>query len=564
MVYAGDQWGFKIALVSNLGSFCRRSRIGVHSMMWNQRFWIGIGTSEEALFENKRSIANAVSAACWRCPEVPSPWAGHPSCKNPFTAIPLRPIEQIRDLCKLRATGPWPDNMQKDPQSFAILGGGVLGMTLAHRLAGAGYPVTIFESGSELGGLASAWNLNGISWDRHYHVTLLSDSHLREMLRTLKLDDQMKWVTTRTGFYMGGKLYSMSNSVEFLKFPPLSLIGKFRLGATIAYASRVKDWKRLESIPVADWLTKLSGKSVFEKMWRPLLRAKLGENYQHASAAFIWAIIARMYAARRSGLKQEMFGYLPGGYGRFFDRFGELLKSESVEIKLNSAARRVDAQANGTVQVELAGGDRRTFDQVIMTLPSAVAANLCPALSQAERDKLNGIRYQGIICASVLLKNPLATYYVTNLIDSWVPFTAVIEMTTLVDRDQLGGNCLVYLPKYVDPTDPMFEQTDEQIRESFVSALENMYPDFKRSDVIAFQVSRVRRVLAISTLNYSQNLPAMKTTVPGVHIINSAHISNGTLNVNETIQLANTAADALLTERKGTGTFSAAEKGPRP
>jgi protoporphyrinogen oxidase len=279
-----------------------------------------------------------------------------------------------------------------------------------------------------------------------------------------------------------------------------------------------------------------------------LLRAKLGENYQHASAAFIWAIIARMYAARRSGLKQEMFGYLPGGYGRFFNRFGELLKSEGVEIKLNSTARMVDPEPNGTIQVEFAGGDRRTFDQVIMTLPSAVAANLCPALSDDEKAKLNGIRYQGIICASVLLKNPLATYYVTNLIDAWVPFTAVIEMTTLVDRAELGGNCLVYLPKYVDPNDPMFEQDDDQIRESFISALEKMYPAFKRDDVITFQISRVRRVLAISTLNYSDKLPPMKTSLSGVHIINSAHISNGTLNVNETIQLANTAAEDLLND----------------
>jgi protoporphyrinogen oxidase len=436
--------------------------------------------------------------------------------------------------------------MQTNPKSFAVFGGGVLGMTLAHRLADAGHRVTIFESASELGGLASAWNFNGISWDRHYHVTLLSDSHLRDLLGTLKLDDEMKWVETRTGFFMGGKLYSMSNSLEFLKFPLLSLIDKFRLGATIAYAARVKNWKRLESIPVADWLTKLSGKNVFEKMWKPLLRAKLGENYQSASAAFIWAIIARMYAARRSGLKKEMFGYLPGGYGRFFDRYGELLKSEGVNIRLNSPAAIVEPNDDGSVTVQLKSGERLAFDQVVMTLPSSIASNLCPALSDEERAKLNGVRYQGIICASVLLKQPLANFYVTNLIDSWVPFTAVIEMTALVDRDQFGGDSLVYLPKYVDPTDPMFEQTDEQIRESFVSALEKMYPAFKRSDVVAFQISRVRRVLAISTLNYSANLPPMTTNVPGVHIINSAHISNGTLNVNETIQLANTAAKQLL------------------
>ena len=51
----------------------------------------------------------------------------------------------------------------------------------------------------------------------------------------------------------------MSNTFEFLKFPPLDLISKFRLGGTIFYASRVKNWKALEKVSVEEWLTKLSG-----------------------------------------------------------------------------------------------------------------------------------------------------------------------------------------------------------------------------------------------------------------------------------------------------------------
>lgn len=422
----------------------------------------------------------------------------------------------------------------------------MLGLTLAHRLARGGQRVTLFEAAPEIGGLASALALNGITWDRHYHVTLLSDSHLRDLLRELALDDDMKWVETRTGFFMEGRLYSMSNSVEFLKFPPLSLIDKFRLGGTIFYASKLKDWRRLERIGVAEWLTKLSGRNVFEKMWKPLLRAKLGENYVHASAAFIWSIIARMYAARRSGLKKEMFGYLPGGYGRMLSRFGERLAAEGVEVRTGAAARVIEPQADGSIEVRLAGGERASFDQVVVTAPAATAAQLCPSLGDAERAALTGVRYQGIVCALVLLKRSLAGYYVTNLIDGWVPFTAVIEMTALVDRSEFGGNCLVYLPKYVDPADPMFEQTDEQVRQTFVSALQRMYPDFTPSDVLAFQVSRVRRVFSIPTIDYSRHLPPTTTSIPGLHVINSAHIVNGTLNVNETVQLANTAAAGLL------------------
>ncbi|MGA7227496.1 MAG: FAD-dependent oxidoreductase, partial [Acidimicrobiia bacterium] len=61
----------------------------------------------------------------------------------------------------------------------AIVGGGVLGSTIALRLAQSGEQVTLFEAAPELGGLASAWSLGDIVWDRHYHVTLLSDSHTR-------------------------------------------------------------------------------------------------------------------------------------------------------------------------------------------------------------------------------------------------------------------------------------------------------------------------------------------------------------------------------------------------
>lgn len=436
--------------------------------------------------------------------------------------------------------------MPSTSQRWGIVGGGFLGMTLAHRLARHGQDVTLFETAPTLGGLASAWNLADVVWDRHYHVTLRSDAYLRALLAELGLEKEMAWVETRTGFYTEGALYSMSNTLEFLRFPPLSLLGKARLGATILYASRLKNWKKLEKIPVTDWLRRWSGRATFEKIWLPLLRAKLGDNYTKASAAFIWAIIARMYAARRTGLKKEMFGYVPGGYARVLERFANRLASEGVRIELRQAATKVESTADGGVAIEFAGGSRRTFDQVVVTLAAPLATRLCPGLSSDEHARLQGIQYQGVICASLLLKRPLANFYVTNITDRWVPFTAVIEMSALVDRAHFGGRALVYLPKYLKPDDPAFSLSDREVQNMFLDALAGMYPDFRRADLECFRVSRVKYVLAISTLGYSDRLPPMSTSIPGLHIVNSAHIVNGTLNVNETIQLAEKAAARLL------------------
>ena len=38
------------------------------------------------------------------------------------------------------------------------------------------------------------------------------------MLKELDLEGEMQWVETKTGVYTDGKLYSVSNALEFLQF----------------------------------------------------------------------------------------------------------------------------------------------------------------------------------------------------------------------------------------------------------------------------------------------------------------------------------------------------------
>lgn len=430
---------------------------------------------------------------------------------------------------------------------FGIVGGGLLGMTIARNLARAGHDVTIFESAPRCGGLAAPWDLGGITWDRHYHVTLYSDLALRELLGELGLQRELHWVKAGTGFFVDGTMHPFSSALDFAAFPPLGPIQKLRLGATILRASRISDWRPLERVTAVEWLTRQCGRGTVERIWLPLLRAKLGPYAERASAAFIWAIIARMYAARRTETKRELFGYVSGGYDRTLRRLEEELAALGVVMRTSCPIRHVEPLAGGVAIVTRS--ERCYFDRVIVTLAAPLAARVCPSLTAAERDLCAGVEYQGIICASVLTEKPLTPYYITNIADATVPFTAVIEMTALVDRAQFGGKTLLYLPKYVTPDDPAFARSDEEIEESFLSTLERMHPRFSRRDVRAFRVSRVPYVFPIPTLGYSKRLPPIQTTTPGLYLANSAHIVNGTLNVNETVKLANSltptfAADA--------------------
>ena len=434
-----------------------------------------------------------------------------------------------------------------EKKNWGIIGGGMLGMTLALRLAQQGQQVTIYEASEKVGGLTSSWEMDGTVWDRFYHVILMSDLNTRKIIEEIGLENDLRWVETKTGFYSGGKLYSMSNIIEFFKFPPINIIDKFRLGLTIFIASKIKNWKKLENILVADWLTQWSGKRVFEKIWLPLLKAKLGDNYKNTSAAFIWTTIQRMYAARKSGLKKEMFGYLSGGYEKINQQFAGHLLSLGVSIEYNSKVSSIKKTATEMLEV-VVDNSVHNFDNVISTLSSYASVMMANELTEDEKQKHKNIKYLGVICPSVLLKKPISPFYVTNITDNWPPFTGVIEMTALIDKKEVNGKHLIYLPKYVNSDDPLFDKDDSAVRKLFLDALFKMYPEISDDDLIFWGVSKARFVFALPTINYSKQIPGITTSIKNYYIVNSAQIINGTLNVNETIQVAENKLKEILTK----------------
>lgn len=433
---------------------------------------------------------------------------------------------------------------------WAIVGGGLLGSTLALRLAAAGQRVTLFEADESLGGLAAAWQIGDLVWDRHYHVTLLSDASTRGLLTELGLEQEIDWVRSRAGLFDGRSLVSLSNAIDYLRLPVLGLVDKARLASTILWASRLRDGLPLEEERVEDWLRRWSGGRVLERLWAPLLRSKLGSRYTEAPDG--------RPEERRSGLEEERFGYVPCGYARILDRLEERLEALGVAVRCATPVREVRTEAAGIV-VELREGERAVFERGVVTLTPKRTAALVPRLDEQVRSRMRAIGYQGIVCASVLLDEPLAPYYLTYLLDASLPFTAVVEMSALVAPTQLGGRGLVYLPCYANARDEIFQQSDEAIRETFLAGLKRVHPGVQPDRIQAFRVSRVPEVFPFPVLGYTRQLPG-RDLGPGLHWVSSAQIVNGTLNVDETVELAEGAATALLAS-DGWSSEACAERG---
>ncbi len=428
---------------------------------------------------------------------------------------------------------------------WGVVGGGLLGMELGRRLAGSGDQVTVFEAAPEPGGLAMTWPIAGTRWDKHYHVILPTDTRLVELLEELGMGDDVLWEKSSTGLYAGEKLYSVSSTAEFLRLPSLRLIDKFRLGVTMLYASRVNNWQRLEKISAERWLSRWSGKRTYREFWRPLLRSKLGGNAEKASAAFIWAIMKRLYRARTSGAKVEKLGFARGGYAQILDALAAAVSEAGVTMLTNTRVDSVKTNGSGGVTVTVAGGEQHEFDKVIVTTAAPAITSMVDELTPAERTTLDGIIYQGIVCASFVFDRPLGGFYVTNITDDGFPFTGVIEMTALVNPDTFGGRHLVFLPRYTTADDEAWEWSDDEIVARFMGSLRRMYPDLTDDNLIEAKISRVRHVLAVSTINHSASIPPVWTSVPNVAIVSSAQILHGTLNVDETLGIIESAMPEL-------------------
>jgi protoporphyrinogen oxidase len=230
---------------------------------------------------------------------------------------------------------------------------------------------------------------------------------------------------------------------------------------------------------------------------------------------------------------------VPGGYATTLHALATSLEADGVNIRCNAPVEAV--HRDGGRPVVSAGGVDEACDGVVVTAAPPVAARLCPDLTPGELEALRSVRYRGVICTSVVLRRPLAGYYLTYLMDD-APFTTVVEMTSLVDPSQLGGHTLVYLPIYVASDDPMFEEDDDAIQERMLAGLRRVYPDVATDDVLAVRTAKARLVFPLPVLGYSRQVPPVTTSVPGLNLVSSARIVNGTLNVNETVGLADEAA----------------------
>jgi len=429
----------------------------------------------------------------------------------------------------------------------------MMGLAAALHLAQARRSVTLVEAGSELGGLAASCSLGDIHWDRFYHVILSSDENLRGLLSSLSLNEEIRFRRTSTGLQIGGRFQSISTPSELLACRDIPWRAKLGLGRTILASMAKTSIHDLDAETAIDWLTRHSGKKAVDIIWRPLLRAKLGNSADDASALFIWSTLRRLYGVGAGRFGSGQFGYVAGGYRRIISALENRLVQLGVNIIRDWPLANI--QYVGQQHVLSSPGQAGIVaDRVVLTIPGPIAARACTSLTATERSCLADIEFLGVICVSLLLDQSLTGFYISNLTDEDAPFTGIIEMTNLVDPGTFGGRHLVYLPLYLRSDDPRFALDDRAITDTFTAYLAKLIPGFSAASILATGVNRAAQVLAVPELKRIERIPKLRTTVPGLYLLNGAQIVGGTLNVNETLRHAEESIARLFVDTPGNET----------
>jgi protoporphyrinogen oxidase len=397
---------------------------------------------------------------------------------------------------------------------IGVVGGGVLGVSLALRLAQLGARVTVVERGPSLGGLAGTFDFNGHEVDRFYHVITPADERMITMAEEVGLGDQLRFNPVGAGFFSNGEMHDFNGVGDLLRFSPLSPPARLRLGLFVAQCQLRSSYEKLEKIPLETWLRRICGNQVWERIWKPLLDTRFDGDPSGLPATYLWARTRRMSGARNGGGKGgEEMGHIVGGHQRLIDamvaRAGEL----GVEARTNAPVTGLALAEDGSVTGVELEDETLEFDLTIPTLQPPALRFLLP---ERHRDLLAPYpqRWLGCVCPIIKVRRRLLPYYAINITEP-TPLTSAVETTQVLGTDHTDGLELVYLPKYCDPEAPEQSEDDESVYRRFTDYLARLSPGFSRDEVVDWTVQRAKLVEPVHQV-HSGSEPRVAPIWPGV------------------------------------------------
>lgn len=415
-----------------------------------------------------------------------------------------------------------------------VIGAGAMGLAAGYHAAKAGHQVEVLEAGSEPGGMAAHFDFDGVSIERFYHFVCKTDEPTFKLLDEIGLGGTMRWRKTTMGYFSGGKLHPWGDPISLLRYPNVSLLARLRYGLLAFVSTRRERWDALETQSAKGWITRWSGREVYEKLWRPLFDLKFYEYADNVSAAWIWTRVKRIGRSRKS-LFDEQLGYIEGGSQTLVDRLVQRIEAMGGSVRLSTPVKRVVTEGGRVTGVEAADGFHPA-DAVISTMPTPFVSATVPDLPADWKAKYDAINNIGVCCLLFKIRKPVTPHFWVNISEPDVAIPGLIEFSNL--RPIPNGESIVFVPYYMPVTNPKFSWDDDRLLDEAFSYIRRVNPAIGPQDVLARKVARLRYAQPICEPGFAAKLPPVQTPIKGLQIADTCFYYPEDRGISESVRLA--------------------------
>ncbi len=414
--------------------------------------------------------------------------------------------------------------MASDKYDVVVVGAGFTGLTAAYVLSKQGFRVRMIESDTTPGGLAGFFELaDGVKLDKFYHHLFNSDEFVPDLAKDLGMKDELITLPSRTGMYLGGRLWKLSTPMDLFRFTPLSLVDRIRLGSLVFRVRQIKEWRTIEHLSIREWLEPLCGKNVYRVVWEPLVASKFSAYAEAVNAVWMWKKLVLRGSTRDKKGSEELV-YFKGGFGRLAEAIVLEVQRLGGDVRFGERATGVQAEGNRLLSLHTNRSDvaGRHF---LFTPALPVIADIFNGTAHPDwHASLSRIHYLGNICLVLRLKHALSDIYWLNVNDPGFPFVGVIEHTNFDKPESYKDTHIVFLSRYLSAEDPVWSYNDDQYYEFALKHLKRMFPKIDSPSVLEYRVWRGKYAQPVTERGYSRHIPAIETPFSNASIATMAQI----------------------------------------
>jgi protoporphyrinogen oxidase len=373
------------------------------------------------------------------------------------------------------------------------------------------------------------------------------------------LPGELEWFRSSVGMFRDGRIWPFVTPLDLLRYGPLPLLDRLRLGVAILVLQRRTDVESMDRTRALAWLARWAGRRSIEAVWRPLLLGKFGSDAADVPLVWLWSKLSLRRRLRGRGVGRERLGYPRGSFQAICRALADDIRRRGGAVHVDREVLRIGSRPSGGYDLECAapGAYRRKplaservaelradADVVIVTTPTTIARRLAdwpPAVARG----LDEWRYRTAVVLLLELAAPLTATYWINVADPRVAALGIVEQTNLVPRERYPAS-YVYVGNYVSNDDPLAALSTDDLLAHHLPGLRLVSPRFDERHVLRRWSFREPAAQPIPRTPNGPRILPLASGRPGLYLANTTQIHPEDRGTNYSVVLGQRVADLVL------------------